>query len=93
MKQSSGGNWSLNVYNPWPGVMDGVPASRGYQGGFLVDLMNKDLGLAVAAAEASSSSIPLGALARNLYRLHQRVNDSGRLDFSSIQRLFKPDLD
>ena len=35
MKQSSGGNWSLNVYNPYPGVMDGVPASRGYEGGFL----------------------------------------------------------
>ena len=39
MKQSSGGNWALNVYNPYPGVMDGAPASRAYQGGFLVDLM------------------------------------------------------
>jgi 3-hydroxyisobutyrate dehydrogenase len=92
MQQSSGGNWTLNVYNPFPGVMDGVPASRGYQGGFLVDLMNKDLGLAMETAEASGSSIPMGALAKNLYRLHQRVNDSGRLDFSSIQRLFLPDL-
>jgi 3-hydroxyisobutyrate dehydrogenase len=92
MKQSSGGNWSLNVYNPYPGVMDGVPASRGYQGGFLVDLMNKDLGLAMETAEASGSSVPLGALAKNLYRLHQRVNGSGRLDFSSIQWLYQPDL-
>ncbi len=92
MKQSSGGNWSLNVYNPYPGVMAGVPASRGYQGGFLVDLMAKDLGLAMETAEASSCSVPLGALARNLYRLHQRVNDSGRLDFSSIQWLFQPSL-
>jgi 3-hydroxyisobutyrate dehydrogenase len=92
MKQSSGGNWSLNVYNPYPGVMDGVPAARGYQGGFLVDLMNKDLGLAMETAEASGSSVPMGALAKNLYRLHQRVNESGRLDFSSIQWLFQPDL-
>lgn len=92
MKQSSGGNWSLNVYNPYPGVMDGVPASRGYQGGFLVDLMNKDLALAMDTAEASSSSVPLGALARNLYRLHQQVNESGRLDFSSIQWLYRPSL-
>jgi 3-hydroxyisobutyrate dehydrogenase len=92
MKQSSGGNWSLNVYNPYPGVMEGVPAARGYQGGFLVDLMNKDLALAMDTAEASSSSVPLGALARNLFRLHQRVNDSGRLDFSSIQWLFQPNL-
>jgi 3-hydroxyisobutyrate dehydrogenase len=93
MKQSSGGNWTLNVYNPYPGVMDGVPASRGYQGGFLVDLMNKDLGLAMETAEASGSSIPMGALAKNLYRMHQRVNDSGRLDFSSIQRLYLPNLE
>ncbi len=27
MKQSSGGNWALNVYNPWPGVMEGSAAS------------------------------------------------------------------
>lgn len=92
MKQSSGGNWSLNVYNPYPGVMDGVPASRGYEGGFLVDLMAKDLGLAMGAAEGVGSSVPMGALARNLYRLHRQGNDAGRLDFSSIQWLYSPEL-
>lgn len=92
MKQSSGGNWSLNVYNPYPDVMPDVPASRAYQGGFLVDLMLKDLGLAMETAEAAGSSVPLGSLARNLYRLHQRQNDAGRLDFSSIQWLYAPEL-
>jgi 3-hydroxyisobutyrate dehydrogenase len=43
--KSSGRNWSLELYNPWPGVMDNVPASREYAGGFQVDLMNKDLSL------------------------------------------------
>jgi 3-hydroxyisobutyrate dehydrogenase len=92
MKQSSGGNWSLNVYNPYPGVMAGVPASRGYTGGFLVDLMTKDLGLALDAAAASASPVPLGALASNLYHLHRQTNDAGRLDVSSIQWLFEPGL-
>ncbi|MEM1232455.1 MAG: NAD-binding protein, partial [Pseudomonadota bacterium] len=92
MKESSGGNWSLNVYNPYPGVMDGAPASRGYEGGFLVDLMAKDLGLAMQAAEQSGSTVLLGALSRQLYALHRGENDAGRLDFSSIQQLFKPDL-
>jgi 3-hydroxyisobutyrate dehydrogenase len=92
MKQSSGGNWSLNVYNPYPGVMEGVPASRGYEGGFLVDLMSKDLGLALEAARGSGSSVPLGSLADNLYSLHKAANDAGRLDFSSIQLLYDPDL-
>ncbi len=88
MKQSSGGNWVLNVYNPYPGVMEGVPASRGYEGGFLVDLMTKDLGLAMATAEQSKSSVPMGSLAKNLYRIHEQLHGAGRLDFSSIQQLY-----
>ena len=92
MKRSSGGNWPLNVYNPFPGVMDGAPASRGYEGGFLVDLMAKDLGLAMETAEQSRSSVPMGSLAKNLYRVHEQVNKAGGLDFSSIQWLYKPEL-
>ncbi len=92
MKVSSGGNWALNVYNPYPGVMEGVPASRGYEGGFLVDLMRKDLGLALQTAQATDSSVPMGALAHNLYQVLRQNHDAGRLDFSSIQWLYKPDL-
>jgi 3-hydroxyisobutyrate dehydrogenase len=88
MKRSSGGNWSLNVYNPYPGVMDGVPSSRGYSGGFLVDLMIKDLGLAIDAAEGTEMPIPMGTLARNLYRLLKNQHAAGGLDFSSIQKLY-----
>ncbi|AXS84775.1 3-hydroxyisobutyrate dehydrogenase [Marinobacter sp. Arc7-DN-1] len=90
MKQSSGGNWALNVYNPWPGVMEGVPASRGYEGGFLVNLMNKDLGLAFDNAVKNHAAIPMGSLARNLFELHAGQGN-GTLDFSSIQRLYKPE--
>ena len=88
MLQSSGRNWSLEVYNPYPGVMDGVPASKDYQGGFMVDLMNKDLGLALEAALGSKSSIPMGSLAKNLYGVHGGQGN-GRLDFSSILKLFQ----
>lgn len=90
MKQSSGGNWSLNQYNPLPGVMPGVPASRGYTGGFGTDLMLKDLGLAQEAAQSSGAAIPLGGLARNLYAAHS-ASGAGSLDFSSIIRLLRPD--
>ena len=92
MKVSSGGNWALNVYNPYPGVMEGVPASRGYEGGFLVDLMRKDLGLAMQTAQGTGSAVPLGALAQNLYQMHRENHNAGQLDFSSIQWLFQPDL-
>jgi len=83
MAKSSGRNWTLEVYNPWPGVMDNVPASRGYSGGFGTDLMLKDLGLAQEAAAAADAATPLGALARELYQRHSQ-SGSGTLDFSSI---------
>lgn len=88
MMQSSGRNWSLELYNPYPGVMDGVPASKDYQGGFMVDLMNKDLGLALEAALGSKSTIPMGSLAKSLYGVHG-AQGNGKLDFSSILKLFQ----
>ena len=87
MKVSSGGNWTLEKYNPCPGVMDNVPSSKDYQGGFMVDLMVKDLGLSQEAALASNSSTPMGALARSLYVNHARQGN-GRRDFSSIFEQF-----
>lgn len=86
MSKSSGRNWSLELYNPWPGVMDNVPASRAYEGGFGSALMLKDLGLATEAALASGSPIPLGELARNLYSMH--CQDHAGLDFSSIVKMY-----
>lgn len=90
MLKSSGGNWSLEKYNPVPGVLPDVPASRDYQGGFVVNLMLKDLGLALEAARGSSSAVPMGSLANSLYTVHKHgASDDGALDFSSILRLFQ----
>src|SRR5690554_4519417 len=88
MAKSSGSNWTLDVYNPCPGVMTNAPASRNYEGGFLVDLMSKDLGLAQQAALASGAVTPMGALTHNLYRSWS-VLGHGRKDFSSIFNLLE----
>ena len=89
MKVSSGNNWSLETYNPYPGVMDGVPASNNYAGGFSVGLMLKDLGLAVSAAEDRQQEVPLAEVVRFLYeRLKSSSNASNTKDFSSIQELY-----
>ena len=87
MRKSSGGNWSLEVYNPYPGVMATAPASRNYEGGFLNKLMAKDLGLAKEASESTNSETPMGDLARKLYQdlINQGYED---LDFSSIQKKY-----
>ena len=87
MRQSSGGNWVLEKYNPWPGVMENAPASKGYSGGFMSQLMAKDLGLAQEAAQLTASSTPMGALALQLYRLLLKQGH-GELDFSAVQKLF-----
>jgi 3-hydroxyisobutyrate dehydrogenase len=83
MLASSGRNWSLEVYNPWPGVMENSPASRDYQPGFMVDLMVKDLGLARDVAEKAGIDNQLGRLAGEIYEAH-RDSGHGALDFSSI---------
>ncbi|MBV8327239.1 3-hydroxyisobutyrate dehydrogenase [Chryseobacterium sp.] len=83
MQKSSGKNWSLEVYNPYPGVMDNAPASRAYSGGFAVDLMAKDLGLAAEAGLDTKTSTPLGNTALNLYRIWSEAGN-GKVDFSSI---------
>lgn len=90
MRRSSGGNWALEKYNPLPGVMENVPASKGYAGGFGTDLMLKDLGLAQENAAAVRAATPLGGLARNLYAAHSLAGH-GALDFSSVIKLVQKD--
>ena len=41
LNTASGRCWSCDTYNPCPGVMEGVPASNNYQGGFGTSLMAK----------------------------------------------------
>ena len=87
IKNSSGGNWSLEKYNPYPGVMETAPASENYSGGFLNSLMLKDLKLASELALGSKSTTPMGKLAMQLYE--EMMDDGfGTLDFSSIQKKY-----
>ena len=86
MSKSSGRNWTLELYNPCPGVMENVPSSKGYAGGFGVDLMLKDLGLATENASDLDASVPLGDLSRRLYEVHSKAGN-GQLDFSSVFNL------
>jgi 3-hydroxyisobutyrate dehydrogenase len=86
MSKSSGRNWVLELYNPCPGVMGNVPSSKEYAGGFGVDLMLKDLGLATENASDLEASVPLGELSHRLYEAHSKAGN-GQLDFSSVFNL------
>ena len=80
---SSGRCWSSDTYNPYPGVLENVPSSRGYSGGFGADLMLKDLTLVTEASKTARQPVMLGALAQQIYQKHS-VDGHGAKDFSSV---------
>ncbi|POQ01830.1 3-hydroxyisobutyrate dehydrogenase [Pseudomonas syringae] len=86
---STGRCWSSEAYNPWPGIVETAPASRGYSGGFGAELMLKDLGLATEAARAAHQPVVLGAVAQQLYQAMSLRGDGGK-DFSAIIEGYRP---
>jgi 3-hydroxyisobutyrate dehydrogenase len=80
---SSGRCWSSDTYNPYPGVLENAPASRGYAGGFGADLMLKDLTLVTEAARQAKVPVLMGAVAQQVYQKHS-VDGHGAKDFSSV---------
>jgi 3-hydroxyisobutyrate dehydrogenase len=80
---SSGQCWSLTSYCPVPGPVAASPANNDYKPGFASALMLKDLKLSQEAAQAAGATTPMGALAAQLYGLHNAAGN-GDVDFSGI---------
>ena len=78
-------SWALNTYCPAPGPAPAAPSNRDYAPGFMTQLMVKDLRLAQAAADATGSPTPLGAMA---LKVHEGAMDAGwgTKDFSVVFR-------
>ncbi len=88
INSSTGRCWSTDTYNPWPGIIETAPASRGYTGGFGAELMLKDLGLATEAAKQAHQPVILGAVAQQLYQAMSLRGDGGK-DFSAIVESYR----
>lgn len=84
--QSSGQNWSMTSYCPVEGVGPNSPADRNFEGGFVTNMMLKDLRLAKAAAMSSGAVSPLGGQAEALFALLSEQGH-GQKDFSSMIEL------
>jgi len=91
MRTSSGTNFALQQLNPYPGVMENVPSSRGYSGGFRTEFQLKDMLLAVQLANESRTLATLGTIACNMFALHCDAG-YGKLDYSSIMLMMAKDL-
>ena len=88
MNTSTSRCWSSDSYNPYPGVLDGVPASNNYEGGFGSSLMLKDLGLATSAAGAVKSATPLGNATKEIYTMMESMEMGGK-DFGAVLQFLK----
>ncbi len=88
ISKSSGDCWALRTRVPYPGVVGTAPADAGFAPGFMVDLMHKDLGLALAAARAVEAPSLLGAVAEQLYRA-ARAQGLGGKDFSAVAQVIE----
>lgn len=87
--KSSGQNFMVSKWNPWPGVDPATPSSNGFNGGFQLRLMLKDLNLATASAAEFQSSVPVASVTKSLLALHmQQTPDDAAMDFSSVIKLF-----
>ena len=81
---SSGRCWSSEVNNPVPGVSPGAPAENDYEGGFSVQLMKKDLHLAMEAAAKVGALSELGQKSLEVYE-HAEAQEAEK-DFSVVYR-------
>jgi 3-hydroxyisobutyrate dehydrogenase len=83
ISKSSGRCWSHDLNHPIPGVIPAAPANDDYAPGFMVDLMRKDLGLAISAAKGVQAPAILAAVAEQLYGSASNMG-FGRRDMSAV---------
>src|SRR5215472_14738615 len=87
IQNSSGNCWSLRNA-PVPGLVPGAPVNQDFAPGFMVDLMHKDLGLALGAGADLGLPLTLGAVAHQLYGMASR-HGYGKLDMSAVAKLLE----
>lgn len=83
---STGKCWPTEVNNPVPGVVVNSPASKKYDGGFGVSLINKDMKLAMQAAKDAGIEPQLGPLAREIYSAIEDDAELKNKDFSIVYK-------
>ncbi|KAF4045092.1 NAD-binding of NADP-dependent 3-hydroxyisobutyrate dehydrogenase [Phytophthora infestans] len=83
MNSSTSCCWSSTTNHPYPGILPDIPASKGYEGGFAVQLMRKDLGLASSCATSAEASVPLVNSVLQLFNM-MVTQGNGHKDFAYI---------
>ena len=79
---ATGNCWAVHTNCPVPGPVPTSPANNDFRPGFATALMNKDLGLAMAAVSSTGASAPLGSHATQIYA--RFADEHPDLDFSAV---------
>lgn len=86
VSSSTGKCWSTDVNNPVPGVLPNAPASNDYLNGFGLQLMKKDLGLAIDAAKEVKLPLLLAEGAWDVYSQVEKDEYCKTRDMSVIYK-------
>ena len=86
INSSTGASWCSRINNPVMGVIPGAPAERDYEGGFGVQLMKKDLRLALEAAESVDAKMVLGEHMAKVYEDIAADEKLAAKDFSVVYK-------
>jgi 3-hydroxyisobutyrate dehydrogenase len=84
---ATGNCWSVHTNCPVPGPVPTSPANNDFKPGFATALMNKDLGLAMAAVDSTGSAAPLGTHAAKIYA--DFAAEHADKDFSAVIELLR----
>lgn len=88
MSRSSGNCWALQTRPPVPGLVVTAPAENDFAPGFMVELMDKDLGLVLAAGSEVRLPLAVAAAAREAYAEAGRQG-LGQADFSAVFKVIR----
>ena len=86
INSATGKCWPSEANNPVPGVVEGAPAGKDYEGGFGTSLMLKDLNLALSACLQADIQPRLGAYAKDIYMAAEGDEKCKGRDFSVVYR-------
>ena len=81
--RSSGDNWAFRNWFPLPDVVPTSPSSHGYEAGFMVDLVAKDLRLAVELGGEHDVEMATSQTAMELFQ-RTSAEGAGRRDLTSL---------
>lgn len=81
--RSSGDSWAFRTWFPLPGVVENSPSSHGYEPGFMIDLLHKDLYLATSAGEEYGVRMDTAVAAKKLFA-DASTAGAGELDCTAL---------